>query len=202
MERLDQAFRQSYYHTQRPHGQPFGACAETALGGKMRAITLDFKESHHGRTLPYKRTDPRIFRGAFSGGAVSGHSGKISAECASVLTVFGWSACHEGYRKAESLSESYHVRSLKRGLIFAYCDANFALPETFSLVTAVRFLNGQEAFPLTTAAQNMCNLCRKSPLCRNHFFEWLKTENFSNACGRVTLKSPPSRAFFVPDVHL
>ena len=47
----------------------------------------------------------------------------------------------------------------------------------------------------------MCNLCRKSPLCRNHFFEWLKTENFSNACGRVTLKSPPSRAFFVPDVH-
>ena len=50
MERLDQAFRQSYYHTQRPHGQPFGACAETALGGKMRAITLDFKESHHGRT--------------------------------------------------------------------------------------------------------------------------------------------------------
>ena len=50
IERLDQAFRQSYYHTQRPHGQPFGACAETALGGKMRAITLDFKESHHGRT--------------------------------------------------------------------------------------------------------------------------------------------------------
>ena len=62
-------------------------------------------------------------------------------------------------------------------------------------------MNGQEAFSLTTAAQNMCNLCRKSPLCRNHFFEWLKTENFSNACGRVTLKSPPSRAFFVPDVH-
>ena len=50
MERLDQAFRQSYYHTQRPSGQPFGACAGAALGGKMRAITLDFKESHHGRT--------------------------------------------------------------------------------------------------------------------------------------------------------
>ena len=26
----------------------------------MRAITLDFKESHHERTLPYKRTNPRI----------------------------------------------------------------------------------------------------------------------------------------------
>ena len=50
MKRLDQAFRQSYYHTQQPSGQPFGACAGAALGGKMRAITLDFKESHHGRT--------------------------------------------------------------------------------------------------------------------------------------------------------
>ena len=47
----------------------------------------------------------------------------------------------------------------------------------------------------------MCNLCRKSPLCRNHFFEWLKTLNSSTACGTVTLKSPLSRAFSVPDVH-
>ena len=31
-------------------GQPFGACVGAASGGKMRAITLDFKESHHGRT--------------------------------------------------------------------------------------------------------------------------------------------------------
>jgi len=43
-------------------------------------------------------------------------------------------------------------------LIFVYCGANFALPGAFSLVTAVRFLNGQEAFPLTTAAQNMYDL--------------------------------------------
>ena len=47
----------------------------------------------------------------------------------------------------------------------------------------------------------MCNLCRKSPLCRNHFFEWLKTAISSNACGMSTLKSPLSRAFSVPDVH-
>jgi len=33
-----------------------------------------------------------------------------------------------------------------------------------SLVTAVRFLNGQEAFSLTTAAQNMYDLRRKSLL--------------------------------------
>ena len=65
IERLDQAFRQSYYHTQQPNGQLFGTCVGTALGGKMRAITLGFKESYHGRTLPYKRTDPRVFHGTF-----------------------------------------------------------------------------------------------------------------------------------------
>ena len=81
-----------------PSGQPFGACVGAALDGKMRAITLDFKESHHGRTLPYKRTDPRVFHGTFSGGAVSGNGGKISAECTSVLAIFGRSARYEGYR--------------------------------------------------------------------------------------------------------
>ena len=35
---------------------------------------------------------------------------------------------------------------------------NFCAAEAFSLVTAVRFLNGQKAFPLTTAAQNMYDL--------------------------------------------
>ena len=98
MERLDQAFRQSYYHTQQPNDQPFGACVGAASGGKMRAITLDFKESHHERTLPYKRTDPRVFHGTFSGGAVSGNDGEISAECTSVLAIFGRSARYEGYR--------------------------------------------------------------------------------------------------------
>ena len=70
-----------------------------------------------------------------------------------------------------------------------------------SLVTAVRFLNGQEAFPLTTAAQNIHVFLQKSPRCRSHFFEWLKTAISSNACGTSTLKSPLLRAFSVPDVH-
>ena len=42
---------------------------------------------------------------------------------------------------------------------------------------------------------------QKSPLCRSHFFVWLKTENFSNACGTSTLKSPPSRGSDAPHVH-
>ena len=70
-----------------------------------------------------------------------------------------------------------------------------------SFVTAVRFLNGQEAFPLTTAAQNIPVFLRKSTLHKKHFFAWLKTENFSTACGTVTLKSPLSRESDAPHVH-
>ena len=70
------------------------------------------------------------------------------------------------------------------------------------MVTAVRFLNGQEAFSLTTAAQNIHVFLRKSPLLKEHFFELLKTAISSNACGTSTLKSPLLRAFFTPHVHL
>ena len=55
---------------------------------------------------------------------------------------------------------------------------------------------------MTTAAQNMHVLLRKSPLCRSHFFEWLKTANFSTACGTVTLKSPLLLGSDAPHVHL
>ena len=55
---------------------------------------------------------------------------------------------------------------------------------------------------MTTAAQNMRDLRRKLLSLGNHFFERLKTANFSTACGTSTLKSLPSRAFSVSDVHL
>ena len=70
-----------------------------------------------------------------------------------------------------------------------------------SLVTAVRFSNGQEAFPLTTAAQNIHVFLPKLPLHKKHFFGWLKAANFSIVCGTVTLKSPPSRGTDAPRVH-
>ena len=44
-------------------------------------------------------------------------------------------------------------------------------------------------------------LLRKSPLCRSHFFEWLKTAISSTACGTVTLKSLLPQAFAVSNVH-
>ena len=48
----------------------------------------------------------------------------------------------------------------------------------------------------------MRDLRRKLLSLGNNFFERLKTANFSTACGTSTLKSLPSRAFFVSDVHL
>ena len=63
------------------------------------------------------------------------------------------------------------------------------------------FGTAENPFLLTTAAQNMRVLLRKSPLCRKHFFEWLKTTVLLFDCGTVTLKSLLPQAFFVPDVH-
>ena len=70
-----------------------------------------------------------------------------------------------------------------------------------SLVTAVRFLNGQEALSLTTVAQNIHVFLPQLPLHKKHFFGWLKAANFSIVCGTVTLKSPPSRGSDAPHVH-
>ena len=88
-------------------------------------------------------------------------------------------------------------------LIFAYCGAILALPEgTLLWLQRCDFRTVKEPFPLTTAAQNIHVFPRKSPLLKEHFFELLKTTISSNACGTSTLKSPPPRAFSVPDVHL
>ena len=62
-------------------------------------------------------------------------------------------------------------------------------------------MNVQEAFSLTTAAQNIHVFLPKLPLHKKHFFGWLKAANFSIVCGTVTLKSPPSRGTDAPRVH-
>ena len=63
------------------------------------------------------------------------------------------------------------------------------------------FRTVKNPFPLTTAAQNMHDLCRKLLLLGNHFFGWLKAEDSSTACGTITLKRPPSRGSDAPHVH-
>ena len=63
------------------------------------------------------------------------------------------------------------------------------------------FGRSRSLFSSTTAAQNIHIFPRKSPLCRSHFFEWLKTAISSNACGMSTLKSPLLRESDAPRVH-
>ena len=55
---------------------------------------------------------------------------------------------------------------------------------------------------MTTAAQNIPSLLRKSPLLKEHFFEWLKTAVLLFDCGTVTLKSLLSLRSDAPHVHL
>ena len=102
----------------------------------------------------------------------------------------------------EQLSESYHLPRGDFRPIFVYGDAISALPGgTLFWFQRCDFRTDENPFLLSTAAQNIHVFLRKSPLLKEHFFEWLKTANFSTACGTVTLKSPLSQAFFLPDVH-
>ena len=64
------------------------------------------------------------------------------------------------------------------------------------------FRTDENPFLLTTAAQNMHILLRKSPLHRNHFFEWLKTTVLLFDCGTSTLKSLLLLGSNAPHVHL
>ena len=74
-----------------------------------------------------------------------------------------------------------------RGVLFSYSGAIFERSKNLSIdYSGAKYV--RSALKIAAA--------------QNHFFWWLKTGNFSNACGTVTLKSPPPRAFSVPDVHL
>ena len=63
------------------------------------------------------------------------------------------------------------------------------------------FYKRRSHFILSTAAQNIHVFPRKSPLLKEHFFEWLKTAIFSNACGTSTLKSLLPQGAYAPHVH-
>ena len=65
----------------------------------------------------------------------------------------------------------------------------------------MRFSNGQEALSIVYSGAKYVRSALKIAAAQNHFFVWLKTGNFSNACGTVTLKSPPSRGSDAPHVH-
>ena len=101
------------------------------------------------------------------------------------------------------LSKSYHLPLGAAPPYLCLWRRNFCVAGGHSsFVTAVRFLNGQEALSIDYSGAKYVRLSRKSPLLKEHFFEWLKTAISSNACGTSTLKRPPSRGADAPHVHL
>ena len=87
---------------------------------------------------------------------------------------------------AQSLSIAAQFLRCRRRRFFGYSGAIFERPRSLSIdYSGAKYV--RSALKIAAA--------------QNHFFWWLKTGNFSNACGTVTLKSPPSRAFSVPHVH-
>jgi len=74
---------------------------------------------------------------------------------------------NQGNKATEKRTVIRKLSIAPRSLVAYLCllRRNFcAAGGRFSFVTAVRFLDGQEALSLTTAAQNMRVLLRKSPL--------------------------------------
>ena len=65
----------------------------------------------------------------------------------------------------------------------------------------MRFLNGQEALSIVYSGAKYTRFPQKIAAIRNHFFGWLKTANFSTACGTSTLKSLLPQGAYAPHVH-
>ena len=85
--------------------------------------------------------------------------------------------------------------------IFAYCGAISALPG--DVLLWLQWCDFRTADPLFIdySGAKYARSAPKIAVAKNHFFGELKTANFSTACGRVTLKSPPSRRADAPHVH-
>ena len=70
-----------------------------------------------------------------------------------------------------------------------------------SLVTAVRFSNGQEALSIVYSGAKCVRFAPKIAAAPKSLFRVVKTAVLLFDCGTSTLKSPLSRAFSVSDVH-
>ena len=64
--------------------------------------------------------------------------------------------------------------------IFVYCGANLALPETFSLVTAVRFLDGRKAFFIDYSGAKYTRFPQKIAAMQKSHFRVVENGKFLN----------------------
>lgn len=104
-------------------------------------------------------------------------------------------------RKRNSYQKVIICPSEPRRRIFVYGGAIFALLEAFFFGYSGAIFERSRSPFIDYSGAKYTRFPPKIAAIRNHFFEWLKTANFSTACGTVTLKSPLSRAFSTPHVH-
>ena len=72
--------------------------------------------------------------------------------------------------------------------IFAYCGAISALPGIFSLITAVRFLNGQEALSIVYSGAKYTRFPPKIAAALKALFRVVENSGFLNRLRNVHLE--------------
>ena len=96
----------------------------------------------------------------------------------------------------ELLSKSYHLPLGAVPPIFAYCGAIFALPETFSLVTAVRFLDGQEALSIDYSGAKYTRFPPKIAAAQKALFRVVENGKFFKRLRNVHLEKSAATGLF------
>ena len=94
----------------------------------------------------------------------------------------------QSYRKTDCYQKVIICPSAPRRLIFVYGDAIFALPGAFSLVTAVRFLNGQEALSIVYSGAKYVRSALKIAAMQKSLFRVVEKSNFLNRLRNVHLE--------------
>ena len=80
--------------------------------------------------------------------------------------------------------------------IFVYCGAIFALPRTFSLVTAVRFSDGQEALSIDYSGAKYARFPPKIAAAQRALFRVVENSNFLNCLRNDHLEKSAATGLF------
>ena len=100
--------------------------------------------------------------------------------------------------KSETVIRKLSFALRPRRLIFAYCGANFALPGAFSLVTAVRFSNGQEALSIDYSSAKYARSVPQIALTWKSLFRVVESGGFLNRLRNVHLEKSAVTGLFHP----
>ena len=105
-------------------------------------------------------------------------------------------------RKSNCYQKVIICPSEPRRLIFDYCGAIFTLPGSASLVTAVRFSNGQEALSIVYSGAKYTRFPQKIAAMQKSLFRVVEKSNFLNRLRNVHLEKSAVTGLFHPSRSL